>query len=329
MAVRTRPSADEAPELMVSPEETGVPAAGMPEPVAVPLPFDLAPAPEPEPFPPPAVKPVIPQAQPAVVTPLISNSLPFEDGRIYLWAYPLALVLSLPFLPGDILRWYVSNAAHELGHMFAAWFGGRFSISFIIFAVNFAYNWPGISQLVIAGGFLLALALGYYSWRRQDFRLLGAVVLLEVLHLFATFSIDEFWMERYILVMGFGGQFLLSTLLVVAFYYPLPDVCRWDWFRYPALYMGMCSFVYTFGEWKRYAEDPASSSVLSEYAARPDSDIARLMKGPSALTAADINTIFLGLALFCGAVMLGHYLFFLWRSRPRRSEAAQAARFVR
>lgn len=307
----TPPSADEAPALVIPLEEAAAPA----EPAVAPLPAEGLP--ELAPRPTVAAKPAISQAQTVAVTPLISNRLPFEDSRIHLWAYPLALALSLPFLPGDILRWYVSNAAHEFGHTLAAWFGGRFSISFIIFAVNFAYTWQGVSQLVVAGGFLLALGLGYYAWRRQNFWLLGAVVLLELLHLYATFTIDEIWMEKYFLIMGFGGQFLLSTLMVVAFYYPLPDVCRWDWFRYPVLYMGMNSFVYTYIEWKRFASDPDLSPVLREYVARPDSDTARLMNGPSALTAGDINTIFLDLGLFCMMVMLGHYLFFLWKCRRR------------
>ncbi|MEO1393123.1 MAG: hypothetical protein AAFV90_09445 [Cyanobacteria bacterium J06634_5] len=134
---------------------------------------------------------------------------------------------------------------HEFGHATVAWLGGYR-------ATPLPFGWTAVGQsqsLFVYFGVLTLLGLLFYTGRKEQSRWsIGLAVGLAVVQFCMTWLLSEETFNMLLSFGGIGGEFYLSTLLIVSFYFPLPDYWRWDFFRYPAALFA--SFVLTSSAWQ-------------------------------------------------------------------------------
>lgn len=189
----------------------------------------------------------------------------FHNQSINQWALPIAFLLSI------VLHWIGIDALllgmriwiHEFGHAVVAWFSGRQ-------ATPLPFGWtnvnPDRSWIVYLCFFTLWNLLFYTGWKEQKRFAMGIATIAVLCQFCMTWFLSQDQFEMWLAFGGVGGEFYLSTLLVLGFYVPLPDRWRWDFWRYPALFMGASTFVNIFSFWhqvKRGLADIPWGSMLN------------------------------------------------------------------
>ncbi len=171
----------------------------------------------------------------------------FDNPILNIAAVPLALIVAMmantivPILMFPLQIWI-----HELGHATVAWLSGYR-------ALPLPFGWTSISSdrstfvyLVIV--FLLGLLFVSGKRERKRWPMVLAIV-LAVLQAYMTWGLSERSFDLLFVFGGVGGEFYLSTLLIVGFYFKLPDRLRWDFWRSVALFMAASTFCHAFWQW--------------------------------------------------------------------------------
>ncbi len=171
----------------------------------------------------------------------ISNTLIFPG--ILLFAFLLNSIEAIKLLLFGMIIWI-----HELGHATVGWLGGYR-------ALPLPFGWTSISANKSAFVYLGVLTLlGLLFWTGKKERRLWPMVLASVLAIaqfYMTWVISDNTFETLFSFGGIGGEFYLSTLLIVSFYFPLPAKWRWDFYRYPAMLMAGFTFIAAFSRWRQ------------------------------------------------------------------------------
>jgi hypothetical protein len=186
-----------------------------------------------------------------------ANPFSFDNQNINRFALPIAFLLNgaihwsgLDFLLIGMKIWI-----HEFGHATVAWFSGRG-------ATPLPFGWTNVnlnrSPIVYICFFLLWAMLFYTGWKEKKRLSMGIAVVAVIMQFGMTWFMSQDTFEMWFAFGGVGGEFYLSTLLILAFYIPLPDKWRWDFWRYPALLMGTHSFLSNFGFWHQVQRGTAS-----------------------------------------------------------------------
>ncbi len=121
---------------------------------------------------------------------------------------------------------------HEFGHAVIAWLSGRQALPLPIGWTS--YN-PQRSPLVYLG-ILTLLGLLFWAGRREGKRwpmVLAAT--LAVVQFAMTWLLPANTFDMLMAFGGVGGEIYLAALLMVGFYFPLPDYFRWDFYRFPVV----------------------------------------------------------------------------------------------
>lgn len=177
-----------------------------------------------------------------------SDLLSFENEHVNRFALPIAFMVSAigHWLGLDFLLFGMRLWIHEFGHAVVAWFSGRG-------ATPLPFGWTNINpeRSPIVYTCLLALwgLLFYTGWQERKRWSMGIAVVAAIVQLGMTWFMSQDAFEMWFAFGGVGGEFYLSTLLVVGFYLPLPDRWRWDFWRYPALFMGASTLLNTVSFW--------------------------------------------------------------------------------
>ncbi len=174
----------------------------------------------------------------------------FHDPLALVLALPLAmlaaLVVNSTFLVGLFRPFHIW--IHEFGHASVAWFSGRRALPLPIGWTS----WQPESSVVVY--LALAFLLGVLFWTAWRERLRGTMVLagvLLVVQAIMTWTFPQKTVELWITFGGIGGEFLLSTMLMIMFYFKLPDRIRWDFWRYPILIVAASTFAESARFWSR------------------------------------------------------------------------------
>ena len=137
---------------------------------------------------------------------------------------------------------------HECGHAVVAWLCGYR-------ALPLPFGWTSISterSLFVYFGILTLLGLLLRSGLQEKRRWpVALAIILAILQFYMTWIISE---SATFLLFSFGGigsEFILSTLLIVSFFFPLPDYWRWDFYRYPAVIAAGFTFIGSFLRWQQ------------------------------------------------------------------------------
>lgn len=178
----------------------------------------------------------------------------FSNALIFPGLMLLAMLMNALSLIKILLRG-VTIWIHEFGHATVAWLAGRKSIPLPIgFAPVELERSPLVYLCVLA---LLGL-LFWAGWREQRRWPMVLAVGLALLQFHMTWLLPAEQFELLLSFGGIGGEFYLSTLLIVSFYFPMPEYWRWDFWRYPAVLGAAFTFwgsVWQWGQIKAGKED--------------------------------------------------------------------------
>jgi hypothetical protein len=132
----------------------------------------------------------------------------------------------------NALLWGIKIWVHEFGHATVAWLAGRRAIPLPI-------GWTSVDprrSLFVYFGILVLLGLLYWAGRREEKRWpVVLAITLAIVQFFMTWLISADTFDMLLSFGGVGGEIYLSALLMVSFYFPLPEYFRWDFYRFPVV----------------------------------------------------------------------------------------------
>jgi hypothetical protein len=263
---------------------------------------------------------------------LVGDRLSFDQPWVDVLALPVALLASLlvgSTTLGRLLLLPFQIQFHELGHASVAWLSGRAALP-----LPFGFTFWKEERSLFTGCcvvFLLGLLLVYALREKRPFGvLIGVLSCAAFVELTFLSSVDR--SRELILLAGLAGELLLSSLAMVAFYFPLPDRLRWDFFRFvlllPASGCWLAALRLWFGVWRGTRALPMGSILGTD----GSGDLDRLM----AEYGHDARSIAAGygeLALWTIGLVLAVYTVFALRAwlrlRPSRSFVRRSARWSR
>ncbi|WP_156819991.1 hypothetical protein [Synechococcus sp. PCC 7336] len=175
------------------------------------------------------------------------NRFKFDNPTLNLAAFPLAAIAGMAantILPFVMLPFHIW--IHEFGHATVAWFAGRR-------AIPLPFGWTNVNlerELFVYLGVLFLLALlGFSGWREGKRWAVAIAASLAVLQFYMTWLMPVRSFDLLLSFGGIGGEFYLSTFLMVCFYFPLPDRLRWDFWRFAFLIVAAGTFCQAFWQW--------------------------------------------------------------------------------
>ncbi|MEL7140961.1 MAG: hypothetical protein AAFY33_00340 [Cyanobacteria bacterium J06643_4] len=137
---------------------------------------------------------------------------------------------------------------HEFGHATVAWLGGYR-------ATPVPFGWTNVGEeksLFVYFGVLILLGVLFWSGLKEKRRWpMGLAVALALVQFCMTWLISEDTFDMMLSFGGIGGEFYLSTLLIVSFYFPLPERWKWEFFRYPAVLCAGFTFLGSAWHWRQ------------------------------------------------------------------------------
>jgi hypothetical protein len=243
-----------------------------------------------------------------------TNPLSFHNRYINRGALPiaflLAIIIQLLSFPRFLLRG-IHIWIHEFGHATVSWMAGYQ-------ATPLPFGWTNRSldrsPIVYICVLLLLLILFWSGWREKKRWAMVLASILAVIQLYMTWIMSTDTYEMLVSFGGVGGEFYLSTLLIVCFYFPLPEKFNWDFWRYLFLLMAAHAFTESFGMWHNIktgaAEIPWGSMLGGQGDAGGDMNRLRDFNWSDSQI---VNT-YSQLGNICLFVLIGVYIFFLLKS---------------
>ncbi|NMF82269.1 hypothetical protein [Nodosilinea sp. P-1105] len=209
----------------------------------------------------------------------------------------------------DRLLWGIKIWIHEFGHATVAWMAGRQAIPLPI-------GWTNINpqrSLLVYLGILVLLGLLFWAGRREQKRWpMGLAVVLAILQFWMTWvmSVNRFDMLLYF--GGIGGELYLSTLLMVGYYFPMPNYWRWDFYRFPVVLGAAFTFWGQFGLWKQIRRGRASIPFGGLWGDADHGDM-NILANRHGWTPGDMINTYNGIANVCLLALIGVYGYVLYR----------------
>ncbi len=190
----------------------------------------------------------------------------FNHRLVFLLALPLAsvagIVVNSSFLIGLVRPFHIW--IHEFGHATIAWLSGRRALPLPLGWTSWQ---PERSTVVYVALLFLLGVLFYTAWKE---RLRGAMAFAGItilVQFVMTWTLSQYRIEQWISFGGIGGEFYLSAMLMILFYFPMPDCLRWDFWRYPVLLIAASTFWENFSFWngvERGRESIPWGSILGD-----------------------------------------------------------------
>lgn len=245
------------------------------------------------------------------------NRFSFDNPWVNACAYPVALVLAalINASPFSILLLPLYIWIHEFGHATVAWAAGRR-------ALPLPFGWtsviPDRTWWVYVGILFLLGVLVWHSWRerlRWPIVLAGAIA---VIQFYMTWIMDRWQFEMWLSFGGIGGEFYLSTLLMICFYFKFPDRWRWDFWRFVILMIAAATFFDSFWLWHHIDRGLADVPWGSIFGGAGDSngDMNRL-NGEFGWSVTQIVDTYTSLGKICLLTLIGTYGVFLVKLNPQ------------
>ncbi len=246
---------------------------------------------------------------------LEAQRIPFSNPWADILTVPLALLwMSLVATTelGRVLLYMVQLQFHELGHAVPAWLSGRAALP-----LPFGFTFWKQDRSVFVGLLVTSLigVLLYRGWlERRRFPVLVGTGLLALQGLFSLLLSEESSMMLMILG-GIAGEIILSSFVMIAFFFPVLDRLRWDFFRFLLLFPAAGAWVATTKLWleiRHGSHELPMGSILGA-AGDGSGDLDRLVQ-VYGFTRAGITTMYMTMIWLSALALLVVYGFFAVRS---------------
>ncbi len=233
------------------------------------------------------------------------------------WLYALALPLCVLFAAmiqwSDGLKflfWWPTVGFHEFGHAFVGWLASHKATPFVLWT-NFSLEPSALVYVCFA--FLLGVAAWAGVRERRYFITVVAGVLF-VAQALMTFVVSDDGFHAAMSAGGMGGEFVLSTLVIVAFFYKLPQRFHWDFVRLLVLPIAVHTFVNAFWLWWRISDNftlvPWGTAMYGQTDAGGDFNQLHDVHG---WRIGDMVDFYVPLGVVCTLLIAGHYFWHLTR----------------
>ena len=162
----------------------------------------------------------------------------------------LNLIPLTKFLLRGINIWF-----HEFGHAIVAWLSGRRAIPLPIGWTNFQHE----QSSFVYWGILFLLGLLFLAgWKEKRHWSMVLAVAIGLLQFWMTWLMPT---DNFYVLFSFGGiagEFCLCALLMVNYFFALPEYLRWDFYRFPAVLVAAFTFWHQIFFWHQIDRGRAS-----------------------------------------------------------------------
>lgn len=164
-------------------------------------------------------------------------------------AFPLILGFCF-LLQGTPIQFFLQGFhvwIHEFGHSTVAWFSGYKASPLPI-------GWTNVglekSNFVYFGVLLLLCLFFYAGWHeRKPWPMIISGVLIPV-QAFMTWHLSAYHYEIAMAFGGVGGEFILGTAFMLAFFLDFPEKFKWNICKYLFLFLGAATFWQSYLLWQ-------------------------------------------------------------------------------
>lgn len=232
----------------------------------------------------------------------------FSNAFVVPFAFIIAAILNANPLSSFLLRG-VYIWVHEFGHATVAWMSGYK-------AIPLPFGWTNTSldksNFVYFGVLCL---LGLLAWSGSRERRRWPIVLAIALAIGQFCMTWVFSPNTYRMLMAFGGiggEFYLSTLLLISFYFPLPQYWQWEFWRYPMALAATYTFWHAFELWRhiKIGQEAIPWGTLWDGVGDANGDM-NILSRQYGWTDERIIHTYMTLGNVCLWLIVGTYLFFL------------------
>ncbi|MCB9659719.1 MAG: zf-TFIIB domain-containing protein [Sandaracinaceae bacterium] len=252
------------------------------------------------------------------------DRVPFDHPVVELGTFPLAAVLGWLVSSSDGAMTFVLPVQlfiHELGHAVPSWLSSRRALP-LPCGVTF---WEEQRSLFVGLGmaFLFGVLAVYAYRERRPFGVALSAVGLALLAFFSLAISAERSFEWTILG-GVAGEFWISALMIVSFFFRLPDRLRWDFFRVLLIFPAFATWWSATRLWFGVALGTARMPMGTIFGGSHDGsgDLDRLIHAYG-WSEAGLTSFYTAMALLTGASLIAAYAavgFRRWsRSVPHRT----------
>jgi hypothetical protein len=256
-----------------------------------------------------------------------TDLMSFQNRYSNVFIFPALMVLgmvmnSLPTL--DRLLWGIKIWIHEFGHATVAWLSGRRAIPLPVGWTNVDPQRSLLVYLLV----LTLLGLLFWAGRREQKRWpMGLALALALVQFWCTWVLSPQTFDMLLAFGGIGGELYLSTLLMVGFYFPMPNYWRWDFYRFPVVLGAAFTFWGQFGLWQQIRRGRASIPFGGLWG-DPDHGDMNILINHHGWTPGDIIGTYSMVAHLCLLALVGVYGYVLYR-RHRHDWAGLRQRWIR
>lgn len=241
-------------------------------------------------------------------TDLLSLQNRYSNGLIFPGLMVLGMLMNaMPIV--NALLFGIKIWLHEFGHATIAWLAGRQALPLPI-------GWTTIStqrSLFVYLGILILLGLLYWAGRREGKRWpMALAVTLAVVQLIMTWLLPTNTFDMLFFFGGVGGEIYLSALLIVGFFFPLPEYFRWDFYRFPVVLGAAFCFWGQVWLWQQVPKGKASIPFGSMWGDAEHGDMNQLINVHN-WTPGDIIGTYSTLTHLCLLGIIGVYGYTLFR----------------
>lgn len=236
---------------------------------------------------------------------------------LFLYVFPISKAVLTGIL--GVHTWI-----HEFGHAITSWLSGFPAIPVASgLAPSFSFSLDRFSVFVFITVCLILSSLAYFSLKeRKPFPAI-LFILLILVQITMSFIISEKIYQKILLLMGHGGELIIPTLFIVAYFYQSIHKLRWDFFRYFFMLGSFYVLIHVLLNWNNlfYSEELKDLMLKTSFSygnlGIGVGDFTRLIKDHH-MTLENILEFYKILIVICLSLILGHISFFSTKAFLKR-----------
>lgn len=234
----------------------------------------------------------------------------FSNAVVFPVVFIIAVVLNANPLANVLLRG-LHIWVHEFGHATVAWLSGYK-------AIPLPFGWTNTSldqsEFVYFGVLILLVLLFWSGYRERRRWPMILAIALSLLQFVMTWILSSRTYGMLMAFGGIGGEFWISTLLLISFYFPLPNYWQWEFWRYPVAMAAAYTLWHIFDLWRHIhtGEEAIPWGSLWDGVGDANGDM-NILSNHYGWTDEQIIHTYTTLGNICFWLLVGTYAYFLIR----------------